>query len=389
MRLTSRLASAIGLGACLALAIDAGAQRTVIRAGRLLDPVTGSVSRDQYIVIERGRITAVSGTRQAAAGDSLVDLSGFTVLPGLIDAHVHLAIGGPPRRSALADLQAGFTTVVDLGDRTTRILRIRDSIDTGQMPGPRVLAAGIWVGRKDGVCEFNGIGLSGGADAYRQRVRENVNAGANLTKACVTGWPGDAYAHPESYEMPDSILAAVVDESRRLGRIVIAHDISVGGVRAAQRAGVKGLAHAAYLDSASARSVKESGMFLIPTLASLTGGDTSAAARALVSATGVVYRAGVPLVFGTDGGVLPHGQGAQEFSALVAAGIPPIDAIRSATSGAAKALGLSDSLGVVAPGMVADLIAVEGDPVADVASLGRVRFVMRGGRVVSMAGRIR
>lgn len=382
MSLTSRLALVIAIAASVTLGGDAGAQRTVIRAGRLLDPVTGSVARDQYIVVERGRITAVSGTRQAAVGDSLIDLSGLTVLPGLIDAHVHLAIGGPPRRNALADLQAGFTTVLDLGDRTTRILRIRDSIEAGQMPGPRVLAAGIWVGRKDGVCEFNGIGLSGGAELYRQRVRDNVNAGAYLTKACVTGWPGDAYEHPDSYEMPDSILAAVVDESKKLGRMVIAHDISVGGVRAAQRAGVKGLAHAAYLDSATARSVKESGMFLIPTLASLTGGDTSAAARALVAATAVVYRAGVPLVFGTDGGVLPHGQGVQEFSALVAAGVSPIDAIRSATWGAAKALGLSDSLGVVAPGRVADLIAVEGNPVADVSSLGRVRFVMRGGRVV-------
>jgi imidazolonepropionase-like amidohydrolase len=380
--MTSRRAVLAALSASLVGGVDAGAQRTVVRAGSLLDPVSGRVSRDQYIVIERGRVVSVSGTRQAPAGDSVVDLSGYTVLPGLIDAHVHLSIGGPPSRNALADLQAGFTTVVDLGARSTRMLRIRDSIDAGQIPGPRVLAAGIWVGRKDGVCEFSGIGLSGGAEVYRQRVRENVSAGAYLTKACVTGWPADAYANSDAYEMPDSILAAVVDESRKAGRMVIAHDISVGGVRAAQRAGVKGLAHAAYLDSATARSVKESGMFMIPTLASLTGGDTSAAARALVAATGVVYRAGVPMVFGTDGGVLPHGQGAQEFAALVAAGVSPMDAIRSATSGAAMALGLSDSLGVLAPGKVADLIAVEGDPLADVGSLGRVRFVMRGGRVV-------
>jgi imidazolonepropionase-like amidohydrolase len=359
----------------------AQAQRTLVRAGRLLDPVTGRVSRDQVILVEQGRVTAVGGGIREAEGDSVVDLSGYTVLPGLIDAHVHLAIGGPVRDNALASLQAGFTTVMDLGARTTRILAIRDSIDAGLIPGPRVLAAGIWIGRKDGVCEFNGIGIAGGADAFRRRVRENVAARADVIKACVSGWPADAYAHPDAYEMPDSVLAAIVDESRRLGRRVIAHAISIGSVRAALRAGVHGLAHSAYIDSATAKEMRERGMFLISTLASLAGNDSSAASRALVASTRLAYRTGVPLVFGTDAGVIPHGSNAQEFAALVAAGVAPLDAIRSATLGAARALRLADSLGTIAPGMIADVIAVEGDVLSDVTSLQRVRFVMLKGRV--------
>jgi imidazolonepropionase-like amidohydrolase len=246
----------------------------------------------------------------------------------------------------------------------------------------------MWIGRKDGVCEFNGIGIAGGAEAFRARVRENVGAGANLIKACVSGWPADAYARPGEYEMPDSVLAAVVTEAHRLGRKVIAHDISLAGVQAALRAGVDGLAHAAYVDSATAAQMRTKGMFLIPTLASLVGDDTSQASRALAAAVRRTYDAGVKLVFGTDGGVLPHGRNAEEFVSLARTGIPAWALIQAATIGAAQALGLADSLGVIAPGMSADIIAVEGDPMADVSALQRVRFVMSRGRIVSgVAGR--
>ena len=355
-----------------------------VRAGRILDPVAGRYSAPSVILVRGGRIAGIlpDARYRDDLADSTIDLRGATVLPGLIDAHVHLGIGGPYRGNALADLHAGFTTVVDLGARTTRMLRIRDSINAGQIPGPRVLAAGIWVGRKDGVCEFNGIGIAGGADAFRARVRENLQAGADVIKACVSGWPASAYANPDDVELPDSVLAAIVDEAKRAGKIVIAHDLSLGGVRAALRTGVTGLAHAAYVDEATAREMRARGMFMVPTLASLTAGDTSAASRALVAATATAHRAGVTLVFGTDGGVLPHGQNAAEFGALARAGIPAIDAIRAATVNAARMLGLSDSLGVIAPGKAADLIGVDGDPLADVTALQRVRFVMLRGRRV-------
>lgn len=361
---------------------SAVAQRTVLRAGQFLDVRTGQVARNVYVAVENGRIVAAGPTMAPIPGDSVVDLSGFTVLPGLIDAHVHLAIGGTVRANALANLNAGFTTIVDLGSRTTRMLRIRDSINAGLIPGPRVLAAGIWIGKKDGVCEFGGIGIEGGAEQYRARVRENVDAGADLIKACVSGWPADAFAEPERYELPDSVLAAIVEESRSRRRMVVAHDISLGGVRAALRAGVDGLAHAAYLDSGTAVQMRTRGMFMIPTLASLVGSDSSAAALALLRATNSAYRSGVTLVFGTDGGVLPHGENAREFFAMMQAGVPLPDAIRAATIGAAAAFGLADSVGTIAPGMVADIIAVDGDPLRDPTALQRVRFVMSRGRVV-------
>ena len=373
---------ALAIAATLFAVNSAAAQRTVIRAGRLLDVKTGQLSRDRVIIIQNGRIRELRGNDASLQpGDSVIDLSGLTVLPGLIDAHVHLGIGGAVRQNAAAILNAGFTTVVDLGARTTRILSLRDSINAGHIPGPRVLAAGIWIGRKDGVCEFGGIGIAGGAEGFRERVRVNVQAGADVIKACVSGWPAEAYAQPEQYELPDSVLAAIVGEARRLGRKVIAHDISLGGVRAALRAGVHGLAHAAYLDSATAVMMRDRGVFLIPTLATLAP-DTSAASRALVEATALARRVGVHLVFGTDGGVLPHGQNAAEFAALERAGISTMDGIRAATINAATALGLADSLGTIAPGMIADIIAIEHDPIRSVTAPQRVRFVMSRGRVV-------
>jgi imidazolonepropionase-like amidohydrolase len=357
-------------------------QVIAIRAGRVLDPTTGVAELGQTILVQRGRIGAIGPRVAIPAGATVYDLSNATIIPGLIDAHVHLALGGPLRANALADLRAGFTTVVDLGARTHRILRVRDSINAGHIPGPRVLAAGIWVGRKDGVCEFGGIGIAGGAAAFRRRVRENIDAGADVIKLCVTGWPAEAYTKPDLYELPDSTLKAVVDEAHAGKRRVIAHDLSRGGVRAGVAAGIDGLAHAAFLDNATAALLKQRGVFLIPTLASLTGADTSPASRELARAVALARRAGVRLVFGTDGGVLPHGQNAQEFVALYQAGIPLLDLLRSATINAARAFGISDSLGQVATGMAADIVALDGDPLADVAAYQRVKFVMSRGTVV-------
>jgi len=361
---------------------NAQAQRVIIRAGRLVDVRTGQSMRDATIVVNDGKISSVGPAVAAAAGDSVIDLSRYTVLPGLIDAHVHLGIGGTPRDNALADLRAGFTTVVDLGARTTRLLQIRDSINAGMIPGPRVLAAGIWIGRKDGVCEFSGIGIAGGAEGFRARVRENVAAGADVIKACVSGWPPAAFAKPDEYELPDSVIVAIVEEARRRNRKVIAHDISLAGVQAAIRAGVHGLAHAAYIDAATAERMRANGTFMIPTLASLVGDDTSPGSQALVDAVRRAHNAGVQLVFGTDGGVLPHGRNAQEFVALARAGVSALDMLRAATVNAAAALGIADSVGVIAPGKVADLIAVEGDPLNDLTAFQRIRFVMVRGRVV-------
>jgi imidazolonepropionase-like amidohydrolase len=367
------------------MATSAAAQdSTIIVAGRLLDPVSGRVTTNQRILVVGDRIARV-GSSVPANGARVIDLSRQTVLPGLIDAHVHLVIGGSVRDNAFADLRAGFTTVVDLGARTTRLLRVRDSINAGRIPGPRVLAAGIWIGKKNGVCEFSGIGIAGGPEAFVARVRVNVDSGADVIKLCVSGWPAASYASPDSVEIDDATIVSVVREAHASKRIVIAHDISLGGVKAALRAGVDGLAHAAYVDSATARQMKERGMFMIPTLASLTAGDTSAVGRGLFASTGIANNAGVTLVFGTDGGVLAHGKNADEFAALLMAGLSPIEAIRAATVNAARALGIADSVGRLGTGMSADIVAVDGDPLADVSALKRVRFVMSRGRVVELS----
>jgi imidazolonepropionase-like amidohydrolase len=365
----------------LFLTRPATGQSVVIHAGSLLDPATGQVTRNQLILIDSGRIRSVTpapaGTVEPPAGAStFLDWSKYTVLPGLIDGHVHLTIGGAPRDNALADLKAGFTTIVDLGSRGTRLLRIKDSINAGQIPGPRTLAAGIWIGTKNGVCEFSGIGIAGGPDAYGQRAKENIDAGADLSKVCISGWPAESFAFPDSVQISATALQAVTAESKSRGKPVVAHSLSRAGVELALNAGVNGLAHAAYIDAPLAARMKSSGMFMMPTLASLTGGDTSAASRALIAATGLAWKSGVTLVFGTDGGVLPHGRNAEEFQALVSAGLTPLGAIQAATTNAARAFGIDSVTGSIRKGLSADIIAIEGDPLKDITALGRVRAVI-------------
>ncbi len=355
-----------------------------LRTGRVLDPVAGRYTESAVILIRNGRISELMPAREFRAdlADSVVDLSRLTVLPGLIDGHVHLGIGGTVASNALADLRAGFTTVVDLGARTHRLLQLRDSINAGHIPGPRVLAAGIWVGVKGGVCEFNGIGIAGGPEEFRGRIRANAIAGAEIAKLCLSGWPGQAFAEPASYELPDDVIRASVAEARALGLITVAHAISLGSVRAALDGGVDGLAHAAYVDSATAVRMRTQRMFMVSTLAALTSGDSSIGARSLMHALSLAARNGVPIVFGTDGGVLPHGRNAEELRALVAAGLSPLDAIRAATVNAARAFRIQDSVGTIGPGKGADLIAVAGDPLADIGTLDRPVLVLSRGRIV-------
>jgi len=354
-----------------------------LKGARVLDLATGAWSAPALVLVSGGRISRIAPEAEYRAGlaDSTVDLTGKYLIPGLIDAHVHLGIGGRPAANALADLRAGFTTVADLGAVSHAILRLRDSINAGLLPGPRVLAAGLWVGIKGGVCEFTGIGIAGGAEAFRARIRENAAAGADLVKLCVSGWPAESFANPERYELPDEVLAASVAEAHAEGKLAVAHAISRGAVQASLRAGVDGLAHAAYLDSATAAAMRDQRMFMVATLASLTGADSSAASRGLRESVLLAHRLGVRILLGTDGGVLPHGRNAEEALALRAAGLEPLEVLRAGTLYAAAALRLADSLGALRSGMAADLLALEGDPLQDLAVLRRPRLVMARGRI--------
>lgn len=354
-----------------------------LRVSRWLDVRSGELRGPDIIVVSSGRIAAIQSpsTFDDRSAASSIDLGDATVLAGLIDAHVHLQIGGDPAANAVKALRAGFTTAVDLGATSDAVLRLRDAIAAGSAEGPRILAGGRWVGTKNGVCEFGGIGVAGGPEAFRARVRENIAAGADFTKVCVSGWTAAAFARPDGYEIADDALGAAVDESHQSKRLVIAHAISLGSVKASLRAGVDGLAHAAYLDAATARQLRDRRVFLVSTLTSLLAGAPGAAGAALREAVGLAYRDGVRIVFGTDGGVLPHGQNATEFATLVDSGIPPIEAIRTATMNAALALRLDD-VGRIEVGRAADLIAVDGNPLIDIRALSRVVFVMENGRVI-------
>jgi len=355
-----------------------------VRAARWLDPVSGDMRGPVVVQVARGRIAKIGapGDFQVPADAPVTDVGGATLLPGLIDSHVHLQIGGRPADNARAILRAGFTTVVDLGATSDIVLRLRDRIESGSVEGPRILGAGRWIGKKDGICEFGGIGIAGGPDGYRARVREDVAAGADLTKVCVSTWLADAFEHPDAYEISDEALAAAVDEAHRASRLVVAHAISLGAVKAALRAQVDGLAHAAYVDQPTATALHDRNVFMIPTLASLIGDSKEPAAQALRQAVARAHAAGVRMVFGTDGGVLPHGRNAAEFAAMTEAGIPPLEAIRAATIHAAQAFRVADEIGQIEAGYRADVIAVDGNPLADAAALTRIVFVMHDGRVV-------
>ena len=295
----------LALGLTVVTAVSAERQDSVVadvalRASRLLDPASGQARGPVVILVAGQKVAKIvpAGSFNEKSARSVIDLGNATVLPGLIDAHVHLQIGGQPRENAMAALRAGFTTLVDLGATSDVVIRLRDAIAAGSSDGPRILAAGRWAGTKNGICEFGGIGVAGGPDGFRQRVRENVEAGADLTKVCVSGWAAAAFAKPDAYEIADDALAAVVEESSRAKRIVVAHAISLGAAKAASRAGVRGLAHAAYLDAATAAELRDRDIFVVPTLTTLTstsrtgcrrpqsGGRNGASAPASASCSG-------------------------------------------------------------------------------------------------------
>jgi imidazolonepropionase-like amidohydrolase len=358
----------------------ASAQTLVLQGGRYLDVASGAYRPNGAIVIRDGRIAQVvppSGTWRAPADAQVIDLSGRTLLPGLIDAHVHLTLGGDGRRNADATLRAGFTTVLDLGSANGAGLSLRGIVASGETPGPRIISAGSWIGIKDGVCEFGGatVGTAGEAAA---RARSDQAAGADVLKVCVTGWPAEAVAVPDSVQLKRPMLAAVLDVARETTTPVFAHAIGQAGALLAAEAGARALAHTPIVDSAAAARLAASGVYVISTLATLGAGPVK---EQLLRSFHLLRRAGVQVVAGTDAGVLPHGQNARELLALAEAGLTPLEAIRAATVTAAQLLS-EPGLGRIGVDAIADLVVVEGDPLQDLTVLRQPLMVIRGGRVV-------
>jgi adhesin HecA-like repeat protein len=355
----------------------------VITAARMLDVQSGALIPNAAVVISGGRIVARGPQSEVKAppGARRLDLGDATLLPGLIDVHVHLTIGGPPRANAEATLKAGFTTVQDLGALNYLNLRLRDSIKAGVRVGPRVIGAGPWLGVTSGICDFSGIGIHN-REELLARVGADVDHSAELIKICVTGWPADGYAFPDSTELTPDDIAAVVNESRKAHRPVVAHAIGRQGAAAAVNGGVTGLAHAAYLDDSTIRAMKERDVYVGSTLTSFRAMPNAEARQLLWSRMQAARQAGVRIVLGTDAGVIPHGSNAKEFAALVELGMTTLEAIRAGTIRAAEALRIGDQVGSIDAGKNADLVAVSGNPLSDITALERVVLVVQEGRVV-------
>ncbi|KQS02167.1 Xaa-Pro dipeptidase [Sphingomonas sp. Leaf357] len=424
------LVAAAPLAAQTLPASQAATSALYIHAGTLLDKPGQTPRGNSTIIVRDGRIAEIrAGFAPPEAGAALVDLSKQFVLPGLIDMHVHLwGIGGDPMRSRLealtrdrfddmmtaavnakVTLNAGFTSVRDLGGDPRGIRALRDAIDRGEIDGPSITNAGEMIsvtgGHGDGgnglaetfadAVHKTEINLCDGPDDCRRAVRAQVALGAKVIKFAATGGVLSNVSGGLGRAMTPEEMKAIVDTAHALGRKVAAHSHAAEGTKAALNAGVDSIEHGTYLDDEAIALFKAKGAYLVMTemapvaaLAQARGGalppatlpKAEAAAAAMVASHRKAVAAGVKIAFGTDTGVSRHGDNAQEFALMVADGMTPMQAIRAATVGAADLIG-RDDIGTIAVGKAADIIAVASSPLDDVRALEHIDFVMHKGVV--------
>jgi imidazolonepropionase-like amidohydrolase len=397
--------------------------RVAIRAGRLIDGLGGAPLTDAVILIENDRITAVGTGLTIPAGTSVIDLTHSTVLPGLIDAHTHVTSQPENymedlfRRSpidvavaahvyARRTLEAGFTTIRDVGAAEFIDVALRNAINGGTVVGPRMQAATLAVGSTGGHNDISGFspyirfgqfsGVADGEADIRKLVRLEVKHGADLIKMIASA---GVLSEEESVGAPQYSQAemnVVVDEARMWGRKVAAHAHGTEAIKRALRAGVASIEHASLIDDEGLRLAKEKGAYLVMDIYNddyimaeykrlgypqkILDKEASVGRLQRESFRRAV-QAGVKLAYGTDAGVYPHGWNGKQFATMVRWGMTPMQAIRSATTSGADLLGWSDRVGSIQSGRYADIIAVDGDPLRDITELERVRFVMKGGIV--------
>jgi imidazolonepropionase-like amidohydrolase len=404
-----------------------GANAVLIKAGRLLDVKAGRLLSGQAILIEGDKIKEVGPLQEVSShapqGARVIDLSDKTVLPGLIDCHTHLtmepnltgyeSLGVSIPREALygaknarITLDAGFTTVRNVGANGYSDVALRDAINAGDVPGPRMLVSGPAIGSTGGHMDENllapeyhdkGMGVADGVPGVTAKTREVIKYGADLIKIATSGGVLSKGDNPALEQFSDEEVRAIITEAHRLGRKVAAHAHGAPGIKQAVLAGVDSIEHGSFIDEEDIQLMKEKGTYLVPTLYL---GDwfmenykrmgvpefmvekarvVMPAARQNVSRA---FKEGVKVAFGTDAAVYPHGLNAHEFPVMVKLGLTPTQAIQAATVNAADLLGWSDRVGSIEPGHFADVIAVDGDPLADTSILENVAFVMKGGKVV-------
>jgi imidazolonepropionase-like amidohydrolase len=417
-----------GVSPCLAQTpAQPAAQRTLVRAGHLLDVKTGKLLDAQTIVVVGESIQSISPTAQvqAGAGDTVVDLGSMTVMPGLIDVHTHLTMNtdfDPYRELASTDakeaingvvnakttLMAGFTSVRNVGANGFTDVDLRDAINSGQVPGPHMLVSGPLIGITGGHCDENllpikyhvvGDGVADGIAEVQHKVRENIKYGADLIKICATGGVLSKGDDPQASQYTLEEMQAIVADAHRLGRKVAAHAHGAQGILWATEAGVDSIEHGSYIDDASIAAMKQHGTYLVPTLYledwMLAKGnlpafyhqkmvDVSAVAKSNIKHA---MQAGVKIALGTDAAVYPHGLNAHELDVYVnQLGMTPLAALQSATINAADLMGWTAKTGTLEAGKWADIIAVDKNPLDDVRVLQNVKFVMKAGVVYKNEG---
>ncbi|HUD27562.1 MAG TPA: amidohydrolase family protein [Novosphingobium sp.] len=424
MRATATIAAL----ALAALAVPASARSVYVTAGRLVDVASGTAKTGQCVLVEGERIARVEPCAAPPPGAETLDWSALTVLPGLIDLHTHLADAGQsadlalplktsPQATALIGahnarltLEAGFTTVRDVGTyRGLTDVALRDAIAGGMVPGPRMFVAGAYITRPGGGGELNGVvpndrlpadmrlGVVRNAGDARERAEYLFRNGADFIKMIATGAVLAIGTEPGEIELTDDEMRAVVEVAKAHGSYATAHAHGAAGIKAAIRAGVRSIEHASLIDDEGLAMARAAGTWLVmdvydgdwideegtregwPEEYLRKNRETTLAQR---EAFAKAVKMGVRLGYGTDSGVYPHGLNARQFAYMVRWGMTPAQAIRAATLDAATLVGREKDLGSIAPGKYADMVAVSGDPLADVRVLESVAHVMKGGAVV-------
>ncbi|MDG5748734.1 amidohydrolase family protein [Qipengyuania sp. XHP0207] len=409
--------------ATLSLAAPLAAQTVAVTADRLLDVESGRYVEQPVVVVVDGKITQVDPGGTVPEGARHIDLAGHTLLPGLIDMHVHL--DGRPEYGGYSGLQftdrfwtvigvanaermlkAGFTTVRNVGDDDYNVAGIDQAIEAGWITGPRIVNANHSLGATGGHCdstflppsfEAKSPAVGDSPQELRKRVREQRKYGAEVIKACATGGVFSRNTAPGIQQLTLEELTAIADEAHFWGLKAAAHAHGAAGIKAAIRAGFDTIEHASFADDEAIRLAKERGTFfsmdIFNTEYTLSQGAANGVleenlekerqvSQAQRDAFRRAHRAGVKMVFGSDAGVMPHEDVGGQFRVMVEYGMSPIEAIRAATLNASRALGQEGEVGVVKPGAWADMVAVSGDPLADVGELADVDAVIKGGALV-------
>jgi imidazolonepropionase-like amidohydrolase len=399
----------------------------VLKAARLFDAKAGKVITPGVVVVQEGKVVGVGPKAAVPEGASVVDLGDATLMPGFMDAHVHLTVEpGTDWRKDVIDgfqrtipeqtldtlpyarttLMAGFTTVRNLGAENFIDVGLRNSIARGVVPGPRILAAASSLTSTGGHCDYGNSwrkglmahdaspGVADGPDALRAKVRENLKYGADVIKLCATGGVMSLNADPDAPQFTQAEMEAVVDEAHARRRKVAAHAHGAEGAKRAIRAGVDSVEHGTLLDDEALSLMKQKGTWFVPTALAFHGVKELADQGKLPPATviklntvnqrreAVLRKAismGVRIALGTDAGVFAHGRNADEFVLLVEAGMSPAEALRTGTVNTAELFGVADRLGSLEPGKVADIVAVPGNPLQDIRATQKVFFVMKDG----------